>query len=171
MSQVGTILDEARKLTPLEQRSLAEQLLARLEGGVPQAATVKLGGQVEGYWLAPHESVREAAPRYRPTGALLPPPGQDLSDDVLCLDLVFLEGAWYPLSEAGVYTYAHSSALRGGERYRFVRAHVPWASEVYEVDLAEALEADLIASRYGLAAANQARHDFPAVQLQLHRTL
>lgn len=77
---------------------------------------------------------------------------------------------WYPLSEAGRYTYLHSSGLIYGERYRFVPRTQPWATEVYEAaDYGEFLEPAEVARLYGQEAAARARPDRKTVQFVLSR--
>jgi hypothetical protein len=82
---------------------------------------------------------------------------------------VFIDGAWYPLSEAGLYTYAHSSGLVFGDRYRFVRADGSWGGEIYEVELADALEGGAVGEWYGHEAELRSFSDYPTVQLRLRR--
>lgn len=53
-----------------------------------------------------------------PTGALL-------RSGELALVLVYIETAWFPLSEAAIDTYLHTTGLAAGETWRFVTRSQP----------------------------------------------
>lgn len=170
MSRVNAILDEASELPVPEQRELALQLLERLEvADVPEATEPRVPGQIDGYWFGAGAEIPTLPPAYDPTGALLCDGGDGLYDGALCLDLVKLEGAWYPLSEAGRYAYAHSSSMLRDERVRFVPAGAPWATSVYEAAYADSLESVQVAASYGAEAQARCRLDYPTVRLKLRK--
>lgn len=134
----------------------------------------EIDGQWCGYWLDPARTPPQVRPTYRPTGAVLPRIGESNRNDFVCLDLVLVEAnegfIWLPLSEAGRYTYAHSLGLLQREPWRLV----VWEGNtrcVYDVEYAEPLFPTEIALRYGAEAQARARHDRPAVQLRLRRTV
>ena len=102
-------------------------------------------------------------------GCPAPPVGGRLGDEGLALDLVLLEGAWYPLSEGGVYAYAHTSALLREERYRFIVADENWPHTAFAVEFAEPLAPELVSERYGDEAGLRTRPSYMTVQLRLHR--
>ena len=168
MSQLDAILKEASELTPSEQQQLAERLLTRHIGEALSAPAPQIPGQVEGYWFAEHQQPDAFRPLYRCTGAVLPVDGR-LGEEGLALDLVLLEGAWYPLSEGGLYAYAHTSALLRGERYRFIVADRDWPQTAFAVELAEPLAPEVVTERYGHEAGLRSRPSYLTVQLRLHR--
>lgn len=127
----------------------------------------ELEGQVSGYWTAPWSDSPLVKPDYRPTGAVLPRPGSNL-DELVALDLVSIDYEWYPLSEAGVYTYAHSNGLLLNERWRFVAFGASGAT-VYDVEREDLISPADVARVYGSEAASRCRSDRPAVQVKLTR--
>lgn len=153
---------EREELVELLRQSFRENKAAQ-----PLAETIQ--GQVSGYWFAPHLEIPAEQPSYDPTGALLPRPGERLAHGARVLDLVRIERTWYPLSESGRYTYAHSLDLLHGERYRFIPAGGEWGSEVYEIEYGESLEPKDIPGLYGPEAGRRARPDRRTVQLELTR--
>jgi hypothetical protein len=120
-------------------------------------ADANIPSQIEGYWVQPQSA--SAAPSGWPTGALL-----RTSDGTRALDLVFIERAWFPLSEAGLYSYPHLIGLQGGERWRFLRKG---SDEAFEVELGPSLTREEVAERYGPEAASRSRADHKTVQLFL----
>lgn len=146
---------------------LSEQELAKL-GGVAVtdlhhqlspdmiARSEELEGQTSGDWFGPGEQV---TPRTGwPTGALL------RSKD-LALDLVYIEQAWFPLSEAAIDTYVHTAGLAEGQTWRFVTRSQP--PTVYRVSLGPALTRQEVAATYGDDAAARARSDYRTIQLRV----
>jgi hypothetical protein len=139
---------------------------------VPRTAVKpEVRGQVAGYWFGPGERVPRK-PVGLPTGALLPARGSSVADDeLLCLDLVPFQHFWIPLSEAGRYTYRHSSGiLFDTQPWLFVP--VPEATGgrwpvKFLVSYGTPLERAAVEERYGKEVARRARPDVPAVQLRL----
>ncbi len=159
--------DEYHQQIALALTGLSDHELARL-GGVrvtdlhrqlsPEmiARSEELDGQVTGDWFGPEE---ELEPRTGwPTGALL------RSGD-LALDLVYIERAWFPLSEAGIHTYRHAAGLAAGETWRLRTRSQPPA--VYRVSLGPSITRQQVAAAYGDDAAARARPDHRTVQLRL----
>jgi hypothetical protein len=133
------------------------------------AAARQLQGAVEGYWFGPEEALPAVAPGYRPTGALLPEVGTSLEGGS-CLDLVRFDDEWFPLSEAGAWTYAHSAELIRGRGYRFIPVGDPWGKNVYAVEAEDWLDdIDQIMSRFGAEVAARARTDYPALLVRARR--
>lgn len=167
VTKTDQLLSEAQTLPPDERRRMIRELALSLEpsdrSGEPGAG---VPGQVNGYWFRSLDEIPPERPEYLPTGAVLPEEGR-LSDDVECLDLVFVEGHALPLSEAGVYTYAHSGSLTYGDPYYFVPAR-HWGA-VYQAELRDPIEPGTITPRFGAAAANRARPDRKAVIVRLTR--
>jgi len=134
---------------------LSPQILARSEA---------LGGQETGDWFGPEDwdvrTADEPIPTGWPTGALL------RAGD-LALDLVYIERAWYPLSEAAVPAYLHSAGLKRGETWRFVTRSQPRA--VYRVSLGPSIARRQVAAVYGDDAAARAHPDHPTLQLRVVR--
>ena len=167
VSKADQLLSEAQTLTPDERRRMIRELALSLEpSGGPGEPTTGIPGQVDGYWFRSIDEIPAQPPEYLPTGAVLPE-GGELSEGVDCLDLVFVEGHALPLSEAGVYTYAHSGSLTYGDPYFFVPAQ-PWGT-VYQAELRDPIEPKTITSRFGAAASNRARPDRKAVIVRLTR--
>jgi hypothetical protein len=124
------------------------------------AGTRDIPGQLEGDWILA-QSTSNTPKTAWPTGALL------LSDDRShALDLVFVESAWFPMSEAALYTYTHSFGLMGGESWRFVARNT---NEVFEVSMGTLLTKQEVAVRYGREAALRSRPDYKTVQLLVRR--
>lgn len=142
-----TITDRHHQLSP--------QILARREA---------LDGQETGDWFGPGEwnvhTADEPIPTGWPTGALL------RAGD-LALDLVYIERAWYPLSEAAIPAYLHSAGLKRGETWRFVTRSQPRA--VYRVRLGPSITRQQVAAVYGDDAAARTRPDHPTLQLRVIR--
>ncbi|MBC7976329.1 MAG: hypothetical protein H7138_15265 [Myxococcales bacterium] len=122
------------------------------------ADTEELAGQISGDWYGPNEGTESLSGW--PTGAIL------LRDE-LALDLVYIERAWYPLSDAGLYTYLHSAGLVAGESWRFVTRSSP--SVTYRASFGPKLDRHEVARRYGDAAAARCRDDRRTLQLRLVR--
>lgn len=132
----------------------------------------QLRGMISGLWLGPHANVPVRPPAF--VSAVLPradtPP---TATALTCLDLVRVDTidppgrwAWLVLSEAGLYTYSHSSGLTVGETWKFVR----WDGDqalVYAVDFDEPLPPEQIVATYGPEAFNRSRQDRNAIQLRL----
>lgn len=159
--------DEYPRLIALAITGLTEKELAQLGGAVivdaghqltPQiaAATEDLAGQVLGDWLGPGEQVEHR--HGWPTGAILQ------SAD-LALDLVYIERAWFPMSEAALYTYRHTAGLLAGEPWRFVARTHP--RTIFRVNLGPAISRELVVNRYGAEAGSRCRDDRLTVQLRL----
>lgn len=153
----------------------SEVLLARsgLTPGV-EAALFKRGfrreieGQTSGFWYSEASQVPAEMPRTFPTGALLRRRGQKTLDGY-CMDLVQVDYVWYPLSEAGVYSYGHSAALVQGHKQVFVPVHSDanrWP-RLYRAQLAEYVKPSEIEKLFGAGAAERAREKYPSVQLRL----
>lgn len=127
--------------------------------------------QISGYWFAPHEEISATAPTYDPTGAVLPRLGETLGSGAISLDLIPIEFVWFPLSDAGAYTYRHSIGLLRGEKWRFVprdTTGTPWPT-VYAAELAARLAPSEVEPLYGVEAARRARPEYNAVQIRLWR--
>jgi hypothetical protein len=134
------------------------------------APTGDIPGQVLGVWIRGSEPLPR--PEHVPTGAILPRQGSKLEvDELLALDLVQVQDIWLPLSEAGVYTYPHSSGLIAGEPWAFVaKPGEGSASVVFDATFAtEKLSPVDVGASYGMAAADRARPDYGTLQLQLRR--
>jgi hypothetical protein len=181
MGAAENILEIAAVLPPGDRLRRAVEALgggradrvARLEQAFnSDALPLALEGQVSGYWIAPHASVPTEQPAWRPTGAVLPPEGSRLDAGATVLDLVPIDYVWFPLSEAGIHTYAHSAALASEEEgWRFVPCgspDYPWPC-VYSARLHGALPAQRVRELYGEQAAQRARGDFDAVQIAVVR--
>lgn len=132
-------------------------------------APEEIPGQISGYWSAPWHDLPTAPPPYRPTGAVLKREGESGTDEFICLDLISHAFCWYPLSEAGALTYAHSSGLLNGEEWRFTHFDEHGRPTVFEVSLKEAIPPDEVARLYGNEAAKRTRPDRNALQLELRR--
>ncbi|MFH0902900.1 MAG: hypothetical protein V2A73_19910 [Pseudomonadota bacterium] len=105
------------------------------------------------------------------TGAVLPRP-LSREDDFLCLDLVRMEDAWFPLSEAGLATYTHGQHLaeREGKTGFAMASGSGGGIGLYEAVLAQPLRSrDEVMAFYGSEAARRSRPDRPTVQLHLRR--
>ncbi|HWO21157.1 MAG TPA: hypothetical protein VNO30_20455 [Kofleriaceae bacterium] len=127
--------------------------------GRTEVATREIPGQIEGYWLGPRSDPAQAPPKGWPTGALL-----RSEDGARALDLVFIERAWFPLSEAALYTYPHTFGLQGGEQWRFLCKD---SNEIFEVAIGPFLTADEVARHYGPEALARSRPSYKTVQLLL----
>ena len=177
MRTIEDILQQASRLPPADRRRLIEELEERLDrehagnGAEIVATTEEIPGQVNGFWFAPDAEIPDVAPGYRPTGAVLPRPDGSNEAELTCLDLVPIETAWLPLSEAGRYTYAHSEGLMRDERWRFRTIGSATAKAIaYEAVYAESLSTPAeVARLYGDEAARRSRPDRPIVQLRLRR--
>lgn len=123
----------------------------------PTASSRDIPGQIEGHWIGPGSPLIE--PPGWPTGALL-----RSTDGTRALDLVFIEQAWFPLSEAALYTYQHTTGLQGGERWYFLRKG---AAEVFEVSIGPSLTRGEVERHYGREASARSRPDYKTLQLQL----
>jgi hypothetical protein len=122
----------------------------------PIAFARDIPGQIEGYWIGPGDLTE---PSGWPTGALL-----RSKDGSRALDLVFVEQAWFPLSEAALYTYQHTAGLQGGERWRFL---CKGSTEAFEVAIGPSLTRDEVEEHYGRDAAARSRPEYKTLQLQL----
>jgi hypothetical protein len=159
--------DEYHQQIALALTGLSDHELARL-GGVRVidlhrqlspaviARSEELDGQVTGDWFGPEEEP-EALTGW-PTGALL-------RSGELALDLVYIEQAWFPLSEAGIHTCRHAAGLAAGETWRFRTRSQP--ATVYRVSLGPSIARRQVAAVYGDDAAARARPDHRTVQLRL----
>ena len=130
------------------------------------AESDEIDQQLSGYWIAPWAPIPDAPPSYRPTGAVLPKAASRTDQDFTALDLVSVEYAWLPLSEAGRYTYSHSAGLLHGERWRFA-AWRDGSPTVYEASYDPSLDPASVEREYGIQAARRCRQDRPVVQLRL----
>jgi hypothetical protein len=158
--------DEYHRQIALGLTGLTEDELAQLGGAVvvdarrqltPQtvASAEEITGQVLGDWYGPDEQVEQR--RGWPTGALL-------RVENLALDLVYIERAWFPMSEAALHTYQHSAGLLAGEPWRFV---VRSSRTVFRVSLGPAISHVEVANEYGADAGARCRKDKLTVQLRL----
>lgn len=130
----------------------------------------EIPGQFLGYWLEPGRPVAAIPTGIRETGAVLRRLDDQTSDNFECLDLVLVDAAamfiWMPLSDAGRYTYAHSSGLLRGEPWRFAaRVAAGWVE--YLASYSSSLQPSQLLFAYGAEAQARARRDIPAVQLRL----
>ena len=163
MSRTEELISQAKALPPDERRRIIRELGAMED---PLDHEDGLPGQVDGYWFGSTEDIPAERPGYLPTGAVLPQGGV-LVGDVQCLDLVPVEDAWYPLSDAGVYTYAHSASLTYGDSYFFVPA-AAWGT-IYLAEMGEPLDPAEVGKRFGTAAAKRARPDRKSVIVRLRQ--
>lgn len=124
------------------------------------ASTRDIPGQIDGDWVDPQEISISQRSGW-PTGALL-----CSSDGTRALDLIFVESAWFPLSEAALYTYRHSAGLQEGERWRFVARQT---NEAFEVAIGPSLTRQEVMEQYGPEAGTRSRSDYKTVQLLLKR--
>ncbi|HWO19438.1 MAG TPA: hypothetical protein VNO30_11710 [Kofleriaceae bacterium] len=127
-------------------------------------------GQLLGVWIRGGEPLPSAD--LFPNGAILPLPGAKPGpDSFLALDLVRVQDIWLPLSEAGVYTYPHSTGLVAGEPWAFVTrpddGSVPLVFDA--MFAAEKLSLEEVGATYGATVADRARPDYRTMQLQLRR--
>ena len=151
LALTGLSGDSLRQLGGCKVQHQPQQLLG------PMASSRDIPGQIEGYWIGPGLPLTE--PPGWPTGALL-----RSNDGTRALDLVFVEQAWFPLSEAALYTYQHTTGLQGGERWYFLRKGVP---EVFEVSIGPSLTRGEVEHHYGREASARSRPDYKTLQLQL----
>jgi hypothetical protein len=147
----GLTDDELQQLGGATVRDLHHQLSPDVI-----ARTEELDGQTAGDWFGPDEAITHRTGW--PTGAVL------CSGD-LALDLVYIEHAWFPMSEAARSTYLHTAGLLAGRPWRFV-TRAP-AATVYRVGFGPSLTRRQVAATYGADAAERCRPDYPAVQLRL----
>lgn len=167
--RVQHILEEARALPYKEKRELWEALFNEFQPSLaPCEAPGEMAGQVMGYWYPDVKGIPETKPSWDPTGAILPRLDGTDAPELLALDLVLIEGGWYPLSEAGKYSYSHSLALIDGEKQYFVTVR-PWAGSVFEVEWGPSLDPAALGGLYGEEAAARARKDKAILQLKLRR--
>lgn len=117
-------------------------------------------GQVNGDWIDPRADLNIKRAGW-PTGALL-----RNGDGERALDLVFIESAWFPMSETALYTYQHSAALQGGERWCFLTRGT---NEAFEIAIGPSLTKQQVAEQYGSEASSRCRSDDKIVQLLLKR--
>jgi hypothetical protein len=115
-------------------------------------------GQLVGDWVGPGEPFEPT--QAWPTGALL------RSGD-LALDLVFIERAWFPLSEAGIFIHRHSAGLSAGETWRFVSRDEPRLT--FRASFGPPLTRDQVIEQYGQQVGARCRDDRRTVQLRLVR--
>ena len=166
------ILGLANQLPLVQRRQLVWNLEKSIVRDIQQeeedivASSEEIPGQILGDWYGPYDTVPVAPPlHHRPTGAVLPhgEPGPEF----VALDLVHLTDAWWPLSEAGRYTYKHSEGLLRGERWYFLGR----SGVLYEAAYAELLSSRArVETLYGAEAARRCRPDKPIVQLNLYQT-
>lgn len=78
-----------------------------------------IDGQMDGYWIAPGDSVPAVQPLYEPTGALLL--GEGGEGFLLGLSLVRrgMRQNYFPVSTSAVLTYAHTTGMCDGETWKF----------------------------------------------------
>jgi len=154
-------------LAPEEKRKVIRELSSQLDMHIADEATSHpdIPGQVEGYWFRSETEIPASKPAYNPTGAVLP--AGRLEDNVDCLDLVDIDGVWYPLSESGVHTYAHSGSLSYGQPYFF--APVSTWGTLYKASLGSMEEPAQIGARFPSGAIQRARPDRKVVVLHLSR--
>lgn len=143
--------DSLRQLGGYKVQHQPQQLLG------PMATRRDIPGQIEGYWIGPGLPLIE--PPGWPTGALL-----RSGDGALALDLVFVEQAWFPLSEAALYTYPHTTGLQGGERWRFLHKG---SAEAFEVAIGPSLTRGQVEQYYGREASARSRPEYKTLQLRL----
>lgn len=170
---VEKLFQAARALPTAERRKLLEHLAESLETEWHQAPVeAGIPGQLVGYWYASWETVPEEEPGFRPNGAILPA-GPLEAGLFHALDLVDIDGTWFPLSESALGTYAHTVALQSGEQFFFVPARLqPWSSlsrswrnGILVPELAGTLTQAEVRQMYGAQAAERARADRNTVQL------
>jgi hypothetical protein len=128
-----------------------------------------IAGQISGFWFRPGQDVPQVEPQWLPTGALMPRLGERLAPGGVALLLVPIDRIWYPLSELGAYTYAHSEGLLRGEAWTFVpreAAGKPWPRP-FVATLGERLPPNCIEAMYGPDVAERARPDALALQVRL----
>lgn len=132
----------------------------------------EIPGQVTGFWFGSSgHQVPSSMPSYFPTGAVLPPYEKRLGSSAVCLDLVPVDYVWFPLSEAGAYSYDHSADLIRQEERLFVPCDspsTPWPT-VYVVRLERLIEATEIAKTYGRLAASLVRDGYRSIEVRLTR--
>lgn len=162
MVNVQRLSVEAASLGRDDKHKLIRELSAQLDETPTDA--IELAGQRNGYWFRTREEIPAATPTYLPTGAVLPE--SQLAQDAFCLDLVQLGDGWFPLSEAGVYTYSHSSALQYDRECFFVPAQ---SSTVYRAEIAGTIQLAEVERRFGSEAAGRARADRKTILLRLVR--
>jgi hypothetical protein len=163
----------ATTLTGLSYAQLAQiggvQIVEGSQTLWEMAPAGNLPGQIFGVW----KSLTDPLPRpeHVPTGAVLPRLGEKLDDQSLALDLVQVQDVWLPLSEAGVYTYRHSTGLIGGEKWSFVTRPPDGSLPlVFDADFSgETLTSGEVHALYGPAGAERARTDYKTMQLRLRR--
>jgi hypothetical protein len=120
--------------------------------------SAKLPGQVNGWWTDEAET-----PRWRPSGALLPPRGEPLADGQDCLVLVDLDDWWGVLSGLGLGSYTFASRLESGETVAFLdESGRRWAvRRLDDIDPAD------VRTRWGAQAAERARPGVGAVRVRV----
>jgi hypothetical protein len=138
---------------------------------VAPVPTPEIVGQINGFWLDEVRAPFAAPPNYQPTGAVLPPVGLTNFHDFICLDLVPVQAGpsfvWLPLSEGGVYTYAHSFGMLYGEPWRFFYWDSQGVPCEYDATYESPIPPASIGLIYGFEAALRARQDQHAMQLHL----
>lgn len=161
--QVALILTDrtAQQLSDLGGYRIMHQPMDLSGLTPPGGGAKKIANQIDGYWLRPQQAPSEAMLVGWPTGSLLVS-----GDGTMALDLVFVESAWYPMSEAALYTYSHSQGLSQGELWSF---WVKETQEILEISLGASLSKTEVAAIYGREAAMRSRADHKTVQLRLRR--
>jgi len=155
LALTGSSLDALRGAGKYEIKHVPTALVPSMV-----AASRDIPGQIDGDWLAPQSPTSHERAGW-PTGALL------LSKDgAQALDLVFVESAWFPMSEAALYTYPHSTGLLGGESWRFVARG---SNETFEIAIGASLTREEVTARYGREAGARSSPDDKTVQLLLNR--
>jgi len=119
----------------------------------------EVAGQRTGYWFREGE-VPSERPGYRPDGALLP----SQRDPDKRLVLVEVDHAWYPLSEAALRTYSHTTQMHAGEAWVFVDAEDWKQAETLAFD---ALVPPASLAAYGDDAARRAKPGARLVQVRV----
>lgn len=179
--QLQNILDQVMNLPPDDRRQLLNQLLQRERLShthyekrrihVEDDEAPELPDQVDGYWVSGMADAPTERPQWPPNGAILLPMGSTPSEEFVALQLVWVRGAWCPMSEAAVHTYTNTADLNAGLNCWFqpVPAKDGAELEVYRVQLDGFLTHEEVAMTYGLLAGARARDDKRTVQLRFRR--
>lgn len=131
--------------------------------GKPGVATRP--AMVEGFWFDYRDDIKGERPSYSPTGAVFPEGGKALDKEAICLDMVAVGDEWLPLSESGLYTYSHSTALANKREYYFVPS-ATWP-RTYIAELHGTAEPSEVAKRFDPELAALARPNKQTLLLKL----
>lgn len=119
----------------------------------------RMSGQIDGFWYGPGEAIPRRPPSADATGAIL-----RRNSSALALVLIPLEFFWYPISEAAIYTYRHTTGMQNGERWTFVAKN---DGQRFTCRLATSLRNPAeLGNYYGAVAASRARPDQATVQIE-----